>query len=246
LGAVGRRLPEGAKGKRFLEHLALEGSSRYLDASTLFRGQQLRRLFQDDAYEQMSAHNPWADALECLDRHDLDGLSALQYCDLNTYLPLDILTKVDRMAMAHSLEARPPLLDHKLVEFAARVPARFRIHNGSTKYLFKQAMRGLLPDDIIDRPKHGFAVPLASWFRGELAGFARELLCSDRSRQRGLFKTDYIERLIRLHEGGRNIDLQLWTLVSLELWCRRVLDVPLSSVRTPRVSRERILPAVLV
>jgi asparagine synthase (glutamine-hydrolysing) len=150
------------------------------------------------------------------------------------------------MAMAHSLEARPPLLDHKLVEFAARVPARFRIHNGSTKYLFKQAMRGLLPDDIIDRPKHGFAVPLASWFRGELAGFARELLCSERSRQRGLFKTDYIERLIRLHEGGRNIDLQLWTLVSLELWCRRVLDVPLSSVRTPRVSRERILPAVLV
>jgi len=246
LGAVGRRLPEGAKGKRFLEHLALEGSSRYLDASTLFRGQQLRKLFQDDAYEQLSAHNPWADALGCLDRSDLDGLSALQYCDLNTYLPLDILTKVDRMAMAHSLEARPPLLDHKLVEFAARIPARFRIHNGSTKYLFKQAMRGLLPDDIIDRPKHGFAVPLASWFRGELAGFARELLCSDRSRQRGLFKIDYIERLIQLHEGGRNIDLQLWTLVSLELWCRRVLDVPLSSLRTPRASRERILPAVLV
>jgi asparagine synthase (glutamine-hydrolysing) len=246
LGAVGRRLPEGAKGKRFLEHLALEGSSRYLDASTLFRAQQLRKLFQDDAYEEMSAHNPWTDALGCLDRDDLDGLSALQYCDLNTYLPLDILTKVDRMAMAHSLEARPPLLDHKLVEFAARIPARFRIHNGSTKYLFKQAMRGLLPDDIIDRPKHGFAVPLASWFRGELAGFARELLCSDRSRQRRLFKTDYVERLIRLHEGGRNIDLQLWTLVSLELWCRRVLDVPLSSVRTPRASRERILPAVLV
>jgi len=246
LGAVGRRLPEGAKGKRFLEHLALEGSSRYLDASTLFRGQQLRKLFQDDAYEQLSAHNPWADALGCLDRSDLDGLSALQYCALNTYLPLDILTKVDRMAMAHSLEARPPLLDHKLVEFAARIPARFRIHNGSTKYLFKQAMRGLLPDDIIDRPKHGFAVPLASWFRGELAGFARELLCSDRSRQRGLFKIDYIERLIQLHEGGRNIDLQLWTLVSLELWCRRVLDVPLSSLRTPRASRERILPAVLV
>jgi len=246
LGAVGRRLPEGATGKRFLEHLALDGSSRYLDASTLFRGQQLRKLFQDDAYEQISAHNPWAGSLECLDRNDLDGLSALQYCDLNTYLPLDILTKVDRMAMAHSLEARPPLLDHKLVEFAARIPARFRIHNGSTKYLFKQAMRGLLPDDIIDRPKHGFAVPLASWFRGELAGFARELLCSDRSRQRGLFKTDYIERLIQLHEGGRNIDLQLWTLVSLELWCRRVLDVPLSSLRTPRASRERILPAVLV
>src|SRR4029453_3259309 len=94
LGAVGRRLPEGTTGKRFLEHLALEGASRYLDASTLFRSQQLRKLFQDDAYEQMAGHNPWADALECLDRSDLDGLSALQYCDLNYYLPLDILTKV--------------------------------------------------------------------------------------------------------------------------------------------------------
>jgi asparagine synthase (glutamine-hydrolysing) len=247
LGAVGRQLPEGTKGKRFLEHLALEGSRRYLDASTLFRAGQLKRLFQDDAYEQLSAHNPWAHALGCLDRAGHDALSSLQYCDLNTYLPLDILTKVDRMAMAHSIEARPPLLDHRLVEFAATIPSRFRIHNGSTKYLFKQAMRGLLPDDIIDRPKHGFAIPLARWFRSELAGFARDLLCSDRTRQRGLFRTEQVERLIRLHEGGRDIDLQLWTLVSLELWCRRVLDVPLSTARRlPRASQERILPAVLV
>ena len=247
LGAVGRRLPEGTKGKRFLQHLALDGPYRYLDASTLFRDEQQRRLFTGAAYEAMSAHDPMQTALACLDRTERDALSALQYCDLNTYLPLDILTKVDRMAMAHSLEARPPLLDHKLVEFAATVPARFRIRDGSTKYLFKQAMRGLLPDDIIDRPKQGFAIPLAKWFRGELAGFARDLLCSDRSRQRGLFKTDQIERLIRLHEGGRDIDLQLWTLVSLELWCRRVLDEPWSSMRRPeRASRERILPAVMV
>jgi asparagine synthase (glutamine-hydrolysing) len=247
LGVVGRQLPDGTKGKRFLEHVALDGSRRYLDASTLFRAAQLRKIFQPDAYEQMSAHDPWAHALDCLDRDGCDGLSALQYCDLNTYLPLDILTKVDRMAMAHSLEARPPLLDHKLVEFAATIPSRFRISNGSTKYLFKQAMRGLLPDDIIDRPKHGFAIPLARWFRGELAGFARELLCSERSRQRGLFRTDQLDRLIRRHEQGRDIELHLWTLVSLELWCRRVLDVPLSSTRRPeRASRERILPAVMV
>src|SRR5262245_35437731 len=247
LGSIGHRLPDGTKGKRFLEHLALDGPRRYLDASTLFRGDQLRNLFQDEAYAQIAAHDPWADALDCLARREHDGLSALQYCDLNTYLPLDILTKVDRMAMAHSLEARPPLLDHKLVEFAATIPSRFRIRNGSTKYLFKQAVRGLLPDDIIDRRKHGFAIPLSHWFRGELAGFARDLLCSDRSRQRGIFNTAYIERLIRLHEGGRDIDLQLWTLVSLELWCRRVLDVPFVPVQRPqRASQERILPAVLV
>jgi asparagine synthase (glutamine-hydrolysing) len=246
LGTVGRRLPEGAKGKRFLEHLALDGARRYLDASTLFRAEQLGKLFCDDACEQMSVHQPWSDALSCLERPGMDRLSALQYCDLHTYLPLDILTKVDRMAMAHSIEARPPLLDHKLVEFAATIPARFHIRDGSTKYLFKQAMRGLLPDDIIDRPKHGFAIPLASWFRSELAGFAREVLCSDRARQRGLFRTGYVERLISLHESGRDIDLQLWTLLSLELWCERVLDAPSAAARRPiRASRERILSAVL-
>ena len=92
------------------------------------------------------------------------------------------------MTMAHSLEARPPLLDHKLVEFAATIPARFRLHGGTTKYLFKQAMRGILPDAIIDRQKHGFAVPLARWFRGELAGFARDVLLSDTCRQRGILR----------------------------------------------------------
>ena len=107
-----------------------------------------------------------------------DWLAAAQYDDINRYLPLDILTKVDRMTMAHSIEARPPLLDHKLVEFAATIPARFRLQDGTTKYLFKKAMRGILPDSIIDRPKHGFAVPLARWFRGELAGFARDVLLS--------------------------------------------------------------------
>src|SRR5581483_575221 len=108
-------------------------------------------------------------------------------------------TKVDRMTMAHSLEARPPLLDHKLVEFAATVPARFRLRNGTTKYLFKRAMRGLLPDSIIDRQKHGFAVPLARWFRGELADFARDLLLSPTARQRGILDPDYVSRMFRLN-----------------------------------------------
>jgi asparagine synthase (glutamine-hydrolysing) len=127
-----------------------------------------------------------------------------QYRDLNHYLPLDILTKVDRMTMAHSLEARPPLLDHRLVEFAATIPARFRLRNGTTKYLFKQAMRGVLPDSIIDRRKQGFAVPISRWFRGELAGFARDLLLSHTCRQRGIFNVGYIERLL-VQRSGRNL-----------------------------------------
>ena len=106
-------------------------------------------------------------------------------------------------------------------------------------------MRGVLPDDIIDRRKQGFAVPLAKWFRGELSTFARDLLFSQPCRDRGLFNGAYIDRLLQLHERGRDIDLQLWTLLSLELWCRRVLDAPIQTIETPaRATGQRILPAV--
>ena len=183
-------MPERMPGRRFLRHLALEGPRRYLDASTLFQNRRdaqavsSRGVQADRDATIRGRTRSWSSA-----GVGSDWLAALQYCDLQTYLPLDILTKVDRMTMAHSIEARPPLLDHKLVEFAATIPARFRLRDGTTKYLFKQAMRGILPDGIIDRPKHGFAVPLARWFRGELAGFARDVLLSDACRERGLFDT---------------------------------------------------------
>jgi asparagine synthase (glutamine-hydrolysing) len=246
-GVVGSVMPEGMRGRRFLRHLALEGSRRYLDASAMFRPDDMRKLFQNGAFEQLSRHDPWSDSLASLRLNGDDWLSAVQYRDLHTYLPLDILTKVDRMTMAHSLEARPPLLDHRLVEFAATIPARFRLRDGTTKYLFKRAMRGILPDSIIDRPKHGFAVPLSRWFRGELAGFARDILLSDTCRQRGFLDTRYIEQLLRLNDQGRDLDLQLWTTLSFELWCRRFLDAPLRSEGVPRrvVDRARRAPAVM-
>jgi asparagine synthase (glutamine-hydrolysing) len=216
-------MPEGMRGRRFLKHFGLDGFRRYLDAQTLIHTEEMRKLFNPDAFAQMAGHDPWAASMSDLQSGG-DWMSAIQYRDLQSYLPLDILTKVDRMTMAHSLEARPPLLDHKLVEFAATVPARLRMKNGTTKYLLKQAMRGVLPDSIIDRTKQGFAVPLGRWFRGPLAGFARDILLSDQSRQRGLLNTTYIERLLQMHQRGRNLDLQLWTTLSFELWCRRFLD----------------------
>ena len=247
LGAVGRVMPERMPGRRFLSHLALDGPRRYLDASTLFRTDELRKVFRHEAFRQIATHDPWTHALMELRGAGSDWVAALQYCDLQTYLPLDILTKVDRMTMAHSIEARPPLLDHRVVEFAATIPARYRLRDGTTKYLLKRAMRGILPDGIIDRPKHGFAVPLARWFRGELAGFARDVLLSDACRERGLFDAKHVERLIELHRRGRDLDLQLWTLLSFELWCRRVLDVPIHRLQpAARAAHQRILPAVMV
>jgi asparagine synthase (glutamine-hydrolysing) len=229
--AVGDAMPEGMRGRRFLQHLAFDGPRRYLDSSTLFHADEMQQLFRSEAFEQVARHDPWNDRLVYL-RDGRDWMSAAQYCDLHTYLPLDILTKVDRMTMAHSIEARPPLLDHKLVEFAARLPLKYRLRENTTKYLLKEAMRGILPDAIIDRPKHGFAVPLARWFRGELAGFARDILLSDTCRRRGYFDASYIARLLRLNQRGRDLDLQLWTILSFELWCRRFLDVATASFST--------------
>ena len=246
-GAVGTLLPEGTPGRRFLRHLALDGPERYMDAQLLFHADETQRLFTRDAFEQIAKHDPWGATLPLLQHGGHEWLAAAQYRDIHTYLPLDILTKVDRMTMAHSLEARPPLLDHKLVEFAATVPAKFRLHDGTTKYLFKQAMRGILPDQIIDRQKHGFAVPLAQWFRGDLSAFARDLLQSDTCRQRGVFNPGYVERLFNLNARGRDLDLQLWTMMSFELWCRRFLDTSSLAAAAPERSRHsrRQSPAIV-
>ncbi len=230
-GAIGHTMRDGMRGRRFLQHLALDGPRRYIDASTLFPSDQMRKLFRAEAFHEMSRHDPATASLACLEPMDGDWLAAVQRRDLESYLPLDILTKVDRMTMAHSIEARPPLLDHKLVEFAATIPADMRMRGGTTKYLLKRAMRGILPDAIIDRPKHGFAVPLARWFRGELREFACDLLLSDACRRRGFFNAPYLETLFRQNDGGRDLDLQLWTILSFELWCRRFLDVPVVSAR---------------
>jgi len=224
LGSVGAAMPEGMKGRNFLRHLSLVGVDRYLDASTFFRRDGQERLFQRDAWEQLAHHDPWRAEAAVLANADGSWLSALQHLDLKSYLPLDILTKVDRMSMAHSLEARVPLLDHKLVEFAQTIPPELNLRGETTKYIFKRAMRGILPDQIIDRPKHGFAVPLGRWFRGQLGPFVRELLLSERSRRRGIFNAVYIEELVRRHDRGRNLDFHLWTLISFELWCRTFLD----------------------
>jgi asparagine synthase (glutamine-hydrolysing) len=144
--------------------------------------------------------------------------------DIKNYLPNDILTKVDRMSMAHSIEARVPLLDHKFVEFTATIPPELKLHGKTTKYIFKKAMEGILPAEVLYRPKRGFAIPLGRWFRGQLSLYVRDLLLSRKSLNRGLFRKSYIERLIELNDRGRPLDLQLWTLITFELWCRRFID----------------------
>ena len=241
LRAAAAAMPEGTRGKNFLRHVSLAGPDRYLDATTLYRRAQQTRLFAPDALELVAAHDPWAESRRWLGDGRLHWLSALQCSDLNTYLPLDILTKVDRMSMAHSIESRVPLLDHKVVEFAATIPPELQINGGVTKHVFKRALDGLVPDTILGRPKHGFAVPLGRWFRGRLGGFLRDLLLSEASRRRGILNPAYVERLIAWHDKGRELDFQLWTLISFELWCRRFLDARPVAPAGPPLRRPRAL-----
>jgi asparagine synthase (glutamine-hydrolysing) len=227
LGAVGARMNEGMKGRNFLRHIALEGVDRYLNTGSMFDESAKHKLFRPEIAASFKKDDSLRQLALGLEKKGTHWLSTLQYLDIHNYLPQDILTKVDRMSMAHSLEAREPLLDHKLVEYAATIPPEFKLRNGSTKYILKKAMRGILPDALIDRRKQGFAVPLGSWFRGDLTSFVHDLLLSDSSRARRIFNTDYIQKLLSMHQLGRNMDLQLWTLVSFELWCRKFLDQPL-------------------
>jgi asparagine synthase (glutamine-hydrolysing) len=224
LRGVGRWMPEGMKGGNFVRHHGLQGAARYLDASTLFREEQKRRLFRPDAYARLAEGAPGRqEALDLLPGRG-HWLSELQQLDIERSLPLDILTKVDRMSMAHSLESRGPLLDHKLLEFAATIPGELQSRNGSGKYVLKQALRGVLPDAIIDRPKQGFGVPLGHWFRGRLSGYLRDVLLCGPALGRGIFEQREVLRLIERHERGQDLGLQLWTLISFELWCRTFLD----------------------
>jgi asparagine synthase (glutamine-hydrolysing) len=218
------RMPEAMRGRNFLYHYGLSGWQRYLDSSTFFRPQAKERLFQPEVFAEFANEDAWHDQHRWLSQCKGSWLSAIQYLDLKSYLPLDILTKVDRMSMAHSLEARVPLLDHKLVEFAATIPPHLSLNGNGGKDLFRRAMRTILPDDVLDRPKHGFAVPLSHWFRGGLEGFVRDVLLSQRSRERGILNASYIHKLLHRQQRGRPLDFQIWTLLSFELWCRTFLD----------------------
>lgn len=156
---------------------------------------------------------------------DAEGLDRILRGDMATYLSDDIMVKVDRMTMANSLEARAPLLDHKLLEFAARLPADMKLRGGTGKYLFKQVARDLLPAEVLDKPKQGFAIPVARWLRGELRERMTDTLTSASFRQRGLFEPAGVERCMARHLAGTHDHSELlWLLLTYETWAHRFVD----------------------
>jgi asparagine synthase (glutamine-hydrolysing) len=145
--------------------------------------------------------------------------------DVRSYLPDDLLVKVDIAAMAHGLEGRSPFLDHELMEFAASLPLRFKLRQRTKKYLPKQLAARRLPPELLSLPKKGFGVPIDHWFRRDLGAFAKDLLYSTTAQSRGYFRRPVIERLFAEHERGtRHWHYQLWNLLMLELWLQMFID----------------------
>ena len=224
--AAASALPVGAPGQAYAGLLGAGPIDRYRRLVAYQRRETLRRLLSDDlAALARSAASADTFAQLVARSGAPDYITALQYIDVHTYLPGDILTKVDLTSMAVSLESRVPLLDHRLMEFVATIPSSLKLKNGTGKYLLKRAMATSLPVEILTRRKMGFGVPLAAWFRGELRDMTRDVLLSPAARQRGFFRIAEVETLLRTHDAGRrDCSARLWALVCFELWMRQWAD----------------------
>jgi asparagine synthase (glutamine-hydrolysing) len=221
-------LPHGTRGKNFLRHVARDDRGRFLDATAFFQPDEKRSLYTDDLLQGVDPH-----AAERYAARQFDGLDGLPFgsqmmkFDFRTYLPEDVLVKVDRMSMAHSIESRVPLLDNHVIDFAATLPLRTKIQHGVRKVLLKQVASRILPPEIINRRKQGFGVPVGVWFRGSLRNTFSDVLRSQRARERGYFNQRFIDRLLAEHLSGvRDHSMRLWQLVVLELWHHAYIDEP--------------------
>jgi asparagine synthase (glutamine-hydrolysing) len=220
------RLPRPLRWKFFLRNLSLSPEEAYFNDMSLFTPADKRGLLSADFRRNRGGYTPFGAFRAHFDRvRDRDHLSQILYVDLKTYLPNDILVKMDRMAMASSLEVRSPLLDHHVIEFATGLPSDLKYRGGVSKYLLKRYAERRVPRSVIHRPKMGFSIPLADWLRGELRATGEDLLLSDRALGRGYFDTAAVRAMWTRHQGRvRDHSHHLWALMMLELWHRLFVD----------------------
>ncbi len=223
------RLPAGFHGRRFLFNATLGDRDRYLDSISFLSvfGRE-RGIFSKDFLSEADTLTSPLRAFQGYfdDVPAKDLLSRMLYLDAKTYLPFDILTKVDRMSMASSLEVRAPILDHVFVEWATRLPTDMKFRQGQGKYLLKKlAARVGVPQQVLDRPKQGFALPLVHWMRGELKKELLAILVEPRTLQRGYFDAQAVRDLLDEHwRGRRDRSSEIWMMLMFELWHRNFLE----------------------
>jgi asparagine synthase (glutamine-hydrolysing) len=225
------------------EALSQPSLERWVAWFGVFSGDQLNKLLAPGLKSSVNLDGT-VTFRELLGSHpQRDELSSMLYLDTKFWLPDNVLMSGDKMAMAASVETRQPLLDYRLIEYAASIPSSMKIRGGNMKHLFKRAFRDLLPEPIARRQETGFQAPISAWLRVDLRDIVVELLLSDRARDRGLFNGDVVALLLREHLAGKtDHGLQLFLLASLEMWCRIFIDR--ESLLRPHADSEALLTFV--
>ena len=222
------RLNGASRARRALERTFLfmpaDIRNVYFDNFAVYSPSRQRRLFTPETYERMSDRDPYRASLSYIEQSEAETLlDKLLAADMKTYLH-ELLMKQDQMSMAASLESRVPFLDHKLVEFAARMPDAMKLRGWTTKYVLRRAMRDMLPPQILTRRKMGFPTPVGAWFRGPFRRVIDDYVLSERALSRGVFDQSYAREIATRHAAGENHTERLWMLVNFEIWQRRFFD----------------------
>ncbi|MEJ2745786.1 MAG: asparagine synthase-related protein, partial [bacterium] len=214
------------KVRRFIPSLIHGGVDRYLVYMVFFDDEERERLYLPEMRRLSRAYDARGFLRRLFDScRSNDEIARLLFTDIHSYLPDDLLVKVDIAAMANSLEGRSPFLDHRLVEFAASLPTDWKLRGRKSKYILKDACSDLLPPRIQKRGKMGFGVPIGGWFRGELKEYLRDVLLDPVSLSRGYFDPERVRALVDAHQKGITDHApRLWALLVLELWHRAFVD----------------------
>jgi asparagine synthase (glutamine-hydrolysing) len=219
-------LPDSLNRKLRRTFLTLDADieNLYFDNFAIFPKAMQEKLLTAETKERISERNPYFHLQNWLEATDAEsGLDKLLFADTKTYLH-ELLMKQDQMSMAASIESRVPFLDHKLVEFTARLPEQMKIRGRKTKWILREAMKGILPEEILTRQKMGFPVPVGNWFRREFRHIVDEYVLSERALSRNIFNADFLRQIVNRHNAGENHDERLWFLVNFEIWQRQFID----------------------
>jgi len=213
--------------ERFARTLSLSYPVRYLNYTCYFSNEAKRNLYTENFLQRVWRSDTFALFAEKFSQAQTpDKLDQTLYVDFTTYLPDDLLVKVDIATSAVSLEGRSPFLDHKMLEMTAQIPFNLKLKGlNNKKYILKKTLEGFIPNEVMYRTKRGFSAPIGNWFRGTLKNYTKEILLSARATDRGLFKREAVRQLLHSHESTNiNLANQIWALLTLELWFREYFD----------------------
>ena len=221
LGKLAHRLPD-IKGRNFLQRGSVPVERRFIGNANIFSDDAKREFIRISEMEDNIVNSFYVTDPHYQSTRHLDDITRMQAVDMHTWLPGDILMKADKMSMLNSLEVRVPFLDVELFSFAATIPSKYRVTNGTTKYALRQAVKNIVPDFVYNRPKLGFPVPLRQWLRGDMLGFVRDVIHSSQTDH--LIDADYVENLLKLHLEGYDHAREIWTVLNFMLWHQMFIE----------------------